>query len=178
MKRTPLRRRTPLGVGAKSRKRGSTFAAAPKPLRSRVRLRPVNPERRERLLREQYDPAGPDGPYVSVLRCRPCDTCDKGRRVSSVRQSDPSHTRGRGAGGRWWDQISQCSGCHLDVHQSGWVAVAWVARRLAAALAWRAFDQQLVAEEPGCERPPLEVEQYRATLIARWPHRHEPGGAP
>ena len=175
-------KRSPLGVGAKSTARGSTFAAKPKPLATRKRLkarkplRQVNPERKARKAELAWGPGGTGGVYAMLIRARSCDTCGEGRRLpkaamrkeeggwtvdldrlDKAAQSDPSHVQTRGAGGRWWHLVSQCRECHAAVHAQGWGSCRGLAELLAASLAWSATDQGLIAAgfEPQCDRPGL-----------------------
>lgn len=161
-------KRTALDIGAKSRARGTTFAARPR------RLPAVNVARRDRLQRLQFDPAGITGPFVTALRQRQCDTCAAGKPFSRVRQSDPSHVVDRSLGGRWWEQVSQCRECHREIDEpGGWGCCRELALRLAHAIAWQGRDDGLLEVDPPVKRPPLTVEEYRGALRACWPGRHE-----
>jgi hypothetical protein len=92
MKRSPLKRKTPLARGTSQLKRS--------------RLKPRNPDRAAAERLRDF------GPQAEWMRDLPCSTC--GARPPSV----PSHVgRSRGAGGTRDDLAPQCSACHEAVHR-------------------------------------------------------------
>jgi hypothetical protein len=110
LRRSPLRRRTPLRPGATKPGR-ATAPATRTPLRRLVRVRPVNPERRARLHAEQFST------HADFIRSLPCAVPGCG-----CRPVDPAHVRSRGAGGKACDQVPLCAGPvghHAEQHRLG-----------------------------------------------------------
>jgi hypothetical protein len=167
------------------------------PLRAGKPMCRANPERQRARAEQVYGPGGAAGDYAVILRARPCDTCGRGRSLSLPSwedverlrlspQSELSHVVA-GRSRRWWQQVSQCTACHTagpgavhGLNSVGWGCCRELALRLAAALAWAALDGGAVPpdQEPGVERPPLTVAEYREALLACWPHRDEPDEEP
>jgi hypothetical protein len=106
MKRTPFRRRRPLRPGT------SRLTRAPMPTR-RTRVHAVNPERKARLLAEQF------GPEAEEIRAMSCVVC------GHPPPSHAHHVCSRGAGGKKQDLAPLCApeigreGCHQEVHRLG-----------------------------------------------------------
>jgi len=93
----PLRRKTPLR--SKSRLRRKTL------LESRTPIRPVNPERKERLHARNF------GAKADWIRSLPCEVSGRSG------PSDPAHVRARGmggAGGSSQDLVPLCREAHDD----------------------------------------------------------------
>ena len=102
MKRSPISRRKPLRPG-----KGLRSRVAP---RRRVRIKPVNPDRKARNFRLAYG----SHERVEWLLGFPCATCG---RVAT----DPSHVvakQPQGEGGPD-DIIPQCRMCHVHLHALG-----------------------------------------------------------
>lgn len=100
MKRTPLARRTPL-------KRRAW-------LQRRTRLRPINPERRQRM---RTDPDGHQhtyGDYHRFVSKQPC-LLRRVRRHHCIGEVSGHHIRTVGAGGRDYEQeVPLCAMAHLS----------------------------------------------------------------
>jgi len=95
----PLRRRAPIVRNGR--------LANGAPANSRKPLRQRNPERRARLLVEQF------GAQAQHCRDSPCCAC------GAPPPSDPAHVRSRGAGGKDSDTVPLCRSCHDEQHRSG-----------------------------------------------------------
>ncbi len=108
MKRSPLRRRTPLLAKSKL-DRGSSR------LRRRSPVNPINRERRAKLYAKQF------GSHADLIRALPCAAC------GHEPPSHPHHVTTRGASGNAEQQIPLCApdprmgyeGCHEEVHRVG-----------------------------------------------------------
>lgn len=143
MKRSSPLRRTPLRPGTKPLK-------TRKPLRTRTRLKAINPERRARMELRQFG-----GLHGELVRCLPC--CNCGQRPPSER----AHTTARGMGGAhgaWWHLVPLCRECHaLYDGYRGDFADREFRRGMelrAFALAWESWDRGLAPSEPPVSRPP------------------------
>lgn len=99
-----------LPYGTKPLKR-TELQRGPGPKR-RARIRPVNPERKARLFREQFGSEA----KVKWYRAQECRAC-------GAWPSECAHVTSRGAGGTDEDMISLCRKCHRKQHDQGWSAV-------------------------------------------------------
>lgn len=100
-RRTPLRAKTPLKPGKGLRRVTSQMKRTP--------IRAVNPERRDRLFREQYG----SEERVDFIHAEPCYVSGEAPPVES------SHTPSRGAGGKKVDQVPMKARLHRELHQIG-----------------------------------------------------------
>lgn len=98
----PVRRGAPLKRKAPLRNKGGGL--------KRVRLRPVNPERRAKLEARNF------GDAARIIRAMPCATCGR------PGPSQASHVVARGMGGckgSSEDLIPQCARCHRELEDHG-----------------------------------------------------------
>jgi hypothetical protein len=95
MKKTPLRRKSPLRPGSE-------------PARPRKPLPKANRARRKVRFAEQFDSPA----FLEFVKALPCVVCGEG-------PCDAAHVRSRGAGGKACDVTSLCFDCHRLQHELG-----------------------------------------------------------
>lgn len=72
------------------------------PIPRRIRIRPINPERRARLFARNFHSEA----FVRWTHRQPCIACGARRFIHCA------HVRSRGAGGTWRDIVPLCESCH------------------------------------------------------------------
>lgn len=126
MKRsTPLRtdpekarawqQRSAVKAAQRARSKPRKAIASSKPLVSRKPVNKRNPKRLAKLRLEQHGTAA----RSKWFRTMPC-ACGGKHPACTGGQSDPSHVKSRGAGGKADDIIPQSPGCHDFVGTKGW----------------------------------------------------------
>lgn len=110
MKRTPLKRKTPLRGGTEPMRPKRGVKRVEKPGR-KTKLRQRNPERLARLRRKQF------GEHADFIRSLPCAL--RGHDAGICGPSEAAHVRSRGAGGTAKDLVPLCQRHHAEQHSMG-----------------------------------------------------------
>lgn len=111
MKRTPLKRKTPL------RARGSSLSGPRKSTLRRSRVRTANPKRKRSEWKRAYHSAE----RVAFVKALPCVACG----FDGFPLRENAHTVNGGAGrkGDYVTIIPLCKSCHTKQHRKGWSAL-------------------------------------------------------
>jgi hypothetical protein len=139
--------RSAITAAKRARTKPRKAIATSSPLRSRKPVNKRNPKRSAKNRLEQHGTRA----RTRWFNLQPC-ACKGKHPECTGGQSEPSHVKSRGAGGKADSIIPQSHGCHRYVHQKGWRR--WQAETGVNA---RALADRLATEGPDAPRRPKET---------------------